>query len=74
MDGWGRKSTCDDGKARTGGEVEERGVEVEGREGAGGDDDGLEALEDGLDGQGRVQAGELQDCLLGIRLVVGWSW
>lgn len=50
---------------RTGREVEESGVEVQGRERAGGDDDRLEALEDGLDGQGRVEARELQDCGVG---------
>jgi hypothetical protein len=42
-------------------EVEECGVEVEGREGARGDDDRLEALEHRLDRQRRVQARQLQN-------------
>ena len=41
-------------------EVEEGGVEVQRREGPRGDDDRLEALEDRLDGQRRVQTRQLQ--------------
>ena len=41
--------------------AEHLGVHFEGRDGAGGDDDGAEALEDGFDGDGCVEAGEVED-------------